>query len=188
MLFLVIQLFKLYLAFSGLFSGLFFYFNLVSDENSSLNYPTFRIGWPTRVMLTTKPGSQTFRILNKVGCVFQMVRNSIVTHPLYSQLISKVKTRYKASVKWSPYFCNDCLQDIDSQLAGDNIYFFIASKLHIIWNKKYFDDIKNIFRFGLCWILYSKLNYLVYLFFRNRYWNFASQWPKRSQQILASSR
>jgi len=45
----------LYLAFSGLFSGLFFYFNLVSDENSSLNYPTFRIGWPTRVMLTTKP-------------------------------------------------------------------------------------------------------------------------------------
>lgn len=45
----------LYLVFSGLFSGLFFYFNLVSDENSSLNYPTFRIGWPTRVMLTTKP-------------------------------------------------------------------------------------------------------------------------------------
>ena len=95
MLFLVIQLFKLYLAFSGLFSGLFFYFNLVSDENSSLNYPTFRIGWPTRVMLTTKPGSQTFRILNKVGCVFQMARHSIVTHLLYSQLISKVKPHIK---------------------------------------------------------------------------------------------
>ena len=84
-LFLVIQLFKLYLTFSGLFSGLFFYFNLVSDENSSLNYPTFRIGWPTRVMLTTKLGSQTFCMINKVGCVFQIVRNSIVTHLLYSQ-------------------------------------------------------------------------------------------------------
>ena len=60
--FLYLSQFQLYLAFSGLFSGLFFYFNLVSDENSSLNYPTFRIGWPTRVMLTTKLGFVIFQI------------------------------------------------------------------------------------------------------------------------------
>jgi len=46
---------KLYLISSGVFSGLYFYRELFTDDAAILKYPTYRIGWPTRLILSIMP-------------------------------------------------------------------------------------------------------------------------------------
>jgi len=46
---------KLFLMVSGLFSGLFFYVELFLGDAVLLKYPTYRIGWPTRLSLSIRP-------------------------------------------------------------------------------------------------------------------------------------
>lgn len=43
-----------YLVCSGLYSGVSFYLRLMYAESPALNYPTFRIGWSTRLMLSLR--------------------------------------------------------------------------------------------------------------------------------------